>query len=168
MYRKDEPSALFHILHQSHPRQVVKAQAEHGLAGLGSPMLLLTLFRGEREERQWSQRELAKAMGLAPATVAASLKTLERDGYVARAADDRDARRNRVTLTGKGREAVEACGRAFRSVDEQMLSGFSRQEREQLTGFFSRMLENLGGPPDYPPPPDCVPDLSQTPGKERP
>ncbi len=160
MYRKDEPSALFHILHQSHHRQVMRAQAEHGLAGLGSPMLLLTLFRGEREGRQWSQRELAKAMRLAPATVAASLKTLERDGYVARRADRDDARKNVVTLTSKGAQAVEACGRAFRSVDEQMLSGFAPEERERLSGYFWRMLENLGGPPDFPPPPpDCVPDL---------
>ncbi len=108
-------------------------------------------------------------MRLAPATVAASLETLERDGYVARRADRADARKNVVTLTSKGAQAVEACGRAFRSVDEQMLSGFAPEERERLSGYFGRMLENLGGPPGYlPPPPGCVPDLPDTPRKEEP
>jgi len=167
MYRGDEPSALFHGLHQAHRRQVFAEQAARGVGDLGAPMLLLALLDGERQGRVYSQRELARQVRVSPATVAVSLKTLERDGYVERSADDRDARRNRVHLTDKGRRTVEVCAAVFRSVDEKMLSGFSDGEREQLTGFFRRMLENLGGPPDFPPPPPgCVPDLPKTPGKE--
>ncbi len=144
---------MFHALHHAHRRQVMKAQAAHGLEDLGSPMLLVTLFVGESEGKTYSQRELAGAMRRSPATVAVALKPLERNGYICRKSDERDSRRNLVELTDKGREAVEVCGRAFRSVDETMLEGFSPAEREQLSGFFLRMLENLGGPPDCPPPP---------------
>ena len=82
-------------------------------------MLLLMLLESERQGCACSQRELAGRMRLAPATVAVSLKSLERQGYVERSTDDRDARRNLVRLTEKGREAVEVCGQVFRSVDER-------------------------------------------------
>jgi len=128
-------------------------------------MLLMVLLRAETEGKVCSQREVAKVLRLAPATVAVSLKSLEREGYVQRRTDERDARRNRVSLTEKGRQAVELCGRAFREVDEQMLAGFTPQERQQLSGFLRRMMENLGGPPECPPPP---PDFTSAPGKEEP
>lgn len=154
MYERHEPSALFHGLHHAHKRRVMEEQAGRGLGDLGSPMLLLSLFSAEAAGEQWSQRDVARTMRLSPATVAVALKTLERDGYVERRADERDQRKNRVTLTDKGRRAVERCGESFRAVDERMLAGFSAQEKEQLTGFFTRMIDNLGG---VEPPPFCPP-----------
>lgn len=153
MYCADEPSALFHGLHQAHRKRVAEEQAARGLADLGSPMLLLVLLHAQLQGLEYSQREVAKIMRLSPATVAVSLKSLERAGYVERRADERDARRNRVALTPKGREAVTVCGTLFRAVDGQMLSGFTPQEQVQLTGFLTRMLNNLGGAPDFPAPP---------------
>lgn len=158
MYDRHEPSALFHGLHHAHKRRVMEEQAARGVGDLGSPMVLLSLLSAERAGEQWSQRDVARTLRLSPATVAVSLKPLERDGYVERSADERDQRRNRVTLTDKGRKAVEKCGESFRAVDERMLAGFSPQEREQLTGFFERMIQNLGGMEE---PPFCRP------GKER-
>ncbi len=151
MYDKSRPSALFHGLHHAHKRRVAEEQAARGLGDLGAPMLLLSLFYAETAGERWSQRDVARTLRISPATVAVSLKTLERNGYVARSADERDARRNRVSLTDKGRRAVEKCGESFRAVDERMLGGFSPEEKAQLTGFFHRMIENLGGmePPPF-------------------
>lgn len=158
MYEKHEPSALFHGLHHAHKRRVMEEQAGRGVGELGSPMLLLSLFYAETAGEQWSQRDVARTMRISPATVAVSLKTLERDGYVKRSADERDQRRNRVELTEKGRQAVEKCGESLRAVDERMLSGFTPEEKAQLTGFFTRMIDNLGGveePPFCPPGKGC-------------
>lgn len=158
MYDRYEPSALFHGLHHAHKRRVMEEQANRGVGDLGAPMLLLSLFSAETTGEQWSQRDVARTMRLSPATVAVSLKTLERDGYVERAADERDTRRNRISLTDKGRRAVEKCAESFRAVDERMLSGFTQAEREQLTGFFKRMIDNLGGveaSPFCPPGKEC-------------
>lgn len=168
MYREDEPSALFHGLHRAHHRRVSEAQADQGVGSLGSPMLLIVLLESERQGEACSQRDIARRMRLAPATVAVSLKSLERQGYVERSTDDRDARRNQVRLTDKGRKAVDICGKVFRSVDEQMLLGFDSQEREQLTDFFRRMMENLGSPPDCLPPPGFEPGQTVDPQKEEP
>lgn len=155
MYQRHEPSALFHGLQHAHKRQVMEEQARRGLGGLGAPWLLISLLHAESAGQRWSQRDVARTLRLSPATVAVSLKTLERDGYVARSTDERDARRNWVSLTDKGRDAVEKCGEGFRAVDERMLRGFTPEEREQLSGFFIRMSENLGG---IDPPPFCPPE----------
>lgn len=155
MYEKYEPSALFHGLHQAHGRRVMEERVSRGVGDLNAPWLLMTLSHAESGGRRWSQRDVARTMRISPATVAVSLKTLERDGYVERSADERDARRNRIALTDKGKRAVKLCGESFRAVDERMLSGFSREERGQLTGFFNRMIENLGG---IEPPPFCPPE----------
>ena len=58
----------------------------------------------------------------------------------------KDARRNRVMLTDKGRAAVEGCQAAFQAVSERMLAGFTREERDQLLALRRRMLENLRRP----------------------
>ena len=145
MYHRNGPSALFHSLHHAHKRRVAEALASRGLADLSAPWLLVSLLHAEADGRPWSQRDVARQMELSPATVAVSLKALERGGYVARAADERDARRNRVSLTEKGAEAVRLCVESFQSVDEGMLSGFTPEEAEQLSGFLTRMTTNLGG-----------------------
>lgn len=154
MYQKDGPSALFHGLHHAHKRRVVEEQAARGVGDLGAPMLLLSLFSAEAAGERWSQRDVARTLRISPATVAVSLKTLERDGYVERRTDEQDARRNRISLTDKGRRAVALCGESFQAVDERMLKGFTPEEKTQLTGFFTRMIENLGGvePPPFIPP----------------
>lgn len=155
MYRKDEPSALFHALHHAHRRTVREEQKARGVGDLGAPMLLMSLLGAEQKGVPLSQRELARLLRLSPPTVAVSLKPLERNGYVTRTVDERDARRNLVQLTDKGRRAVGLCGESFRAVDEQMLAGFTPAEKEQLSGFLGRMIENLGGAeePPFPPPP---------------
>ena len=148
MQYTDEPNVLFHFLHHAHHRRVNEEW------DVGAPMLLAALYNSEKEGRTLSQRELARALRLSPATVAVSLKNLEGKGYLLRITDEGDQRRNRIHLTEKGRNAVERGTEAFQAVEEQMLAGFSGEEKERLTGFFVRMLENLGArEEDGPPPP---------------
>ena len=139
MQYTDEPNVLFHFLHHAHHRRVNEEWNARGLGDVGAPMLLAALYNSEKEGR---------------ATVAVSLKNLEGKGYLLRITDEGDQRRNRVHLTEKGRNAVERGTEAFQAVEEQMLAGFSGEEKERLTGFFVRMLENLGArEEDGPPPP---------------
>ena len=162
MYDKTEPSVLFHSLHHAHKRQVMAEQRARGAGDLGSPLILLTLYYMECKGQKLSQRELAKRLRLSPATVAVSLKSMEKGGYVSREPDEADQRRNLVSITPKGKETMELCGQAFRAADQEMLSDFTPEEKEQLTGFFIRMLKNLGVTdpekerPPFPPPP-CDP-----------
>lgn len=148
---------IFHALFRARSNAIQAEMTARGVGDIGSPQILMVirdLSRGGGHPP--SQRELADRLHVSPATVAASLKSLERNGYVERSADPEDARRNRLAITRKAEEALEAGWAVFRAVDEAMLSGFSPEEIEALNAFHSRMLENLyriGGEADG----DCPP-----------
>lgn len=158
MYDKTGPSVLFHSLHHAFKRQVDAEQRAQGVEDLGAPIILLTLYYTDRKGQKLSQRELARRLRLSPATVAVSLKSMEKGGYVTRETDETDQRRNLVSITDKGKETLERCNRAFRAADERLFADFTPREKEQLTGFFIRMLRNLGVTdpekerPPFPPP----------------
>ena len=157
----DERSGIiFHQLLRAHHNAHMAALADRGLRDIGSPHLLVTLSHYPDDPDQApTQKELADQLHIAPPTITASLKVLERQGYVARRTDERDSRRNRISITQKGRDALNAGMQAFQQVDDAMFRGFTPEEREQVQSFHQRMLDNLyqiGGARDAepcPPPP---------------
>lgn len=155
----ERPGMVFHQMLRAHHNAHMAALADLGLRNIGSPHLLVTLAHYPDDPAQApTQKELADRLHIAPPTIAASLKCLERQGYVARRTDEKDSRRNRISITQKGRDALDSGMRAFQQVDDAMYRGFSPEEREQVQAFHQRMLENLyqiGGDKDAecPPPP---------------
>ena len=144
---------LFHDVHRAHRRAILAALARLGLQDVGQPKALMLL--SSLREGLISQRKLADALHISPATMAASLKSLERRGYVTKQADQRDGRCKLVRITQKGIDAVQRCHDAFDTVDRQLYAGFTPQEMEQVKDFHRRMLRNLyaiGGDQD---PPGC-------------
>ncbi|MBR4098403.1 MAG: MarR family transcriptional regulator [Clostridium sp.] len=140
-----EMELLARQINQAH-RAAIQTELNHaGLNEVGHPMLLSILKSGEDspEERCFAQRELAEFLHISPAAVANSLKSLEKGGYIRREPGQADARRNRVLLTEKGRQAVDGCEQAIVTVSQRMLIGFSEEERQQLLSFRKRMLRNL-------------------------
>ena len=134
-------------------------------ANVSSPHVLVELskYPGGPDQAP-TQKELADRLHSAPATIAASLKCLERQGYVARRTDEKDSRRNRISITRKGRDVLAAGLWVFQQVDDAMFSGFTPAEREQVSRFHRRMLDNLyqiGGSRESGccplPPPDDIP-----------
>ncbi len=142
-----ELEMLARQINQAHRAAVQAELNAAGLGEIGHPLLLTILQSscGQDPEGQChAQRDLAQLLHISPAAVATSLKSLEKGGYIRREPGE-DARKNRVILTQKGREAVEGCQSAFNAVSQRMLFGFSPQEREQLLSFRRRMLQNLRG-----------------------
>ena len=159
---ESEPGMLLHQLMRAHHNACTASLSRRGLRDVCSPRLLLELFHcADAPEQAPTQRELADRLHCSPPTIAASLKVLERQGYVERRTDEKDSRRNRISITQKGRDAIRAAMDGFRKVDEHMYHGFSPEERELVYGFHRRMLENLyqiGGDRDAPPPPPPPPE----------
>lgn len=151
---------VFHSLFRAHHNAAHAGLNRSGVGNIGSPRLLVAL-RDQREQgRTPSQRELADRLHVSAATIATSLKSLERNGYVARCTDPADCRRNLISITDKGVAALVASGKVFDEVDEFMFSGFSEEEISLLNGFHLRMLNNLyeiGGDQDAPCPPPPPP-----------
>lgn len=155
---ENESGVLLHQLMRAHHNASMAALNRRGLGDIGSPRLLWELFRYPDDPAQApTQKELADRLHSAPPTIAASLKVLERQGYVIRRTDERDTRRNRISITPKGRDAIRAGMAAFKQVDGYLYHGFSPEERELVYSFHRRMLENLyqiGGDKKNEPPPD--------------
>ena len=132
-------------VHQAHRSAVGEEMARRGLQDV-NPMILAILKHMEQTQPQsFSQRDMARALDISPAAVTNSLKSREKSGYVSRAPEQEDARRNRVELTEKGRLAVEECEQAFLAVSRRMLAGFTPEEQALLVEFRGRMLNNLRG-----------------------
>jgi len=140
---KTMPGILFHAVHRARVNAVNAELHARGLSDLGSPMILFILDHHGKQGEIASQRDLARALHVSPATIATSLKSLERLGYVEKRVDEQDARRNRVIITEKGVEAVKACFAVFEEIDRRMLEGFSSQEQETLNLLHTKILNNL-------------------------
>lgn len=140
----DDFGLLFRQLHLAHFNACMTALSAQGLKNIGSPRLLFQLSQyPDDPSAAPSQKELARQLRVSPATIATSLKSLERAGYVTRRTDERDARCNRISITKKGRDTVEASKEAFQKVNKHMYAGFSPEERELVKQFHQRMLDNL-------------------------
>lgn len=140
---------LEHQLHQAHRNAIQAELSAAGLQEIGHPMLLCILRSYEHRDpagQLQAQRELADLLNISPAAVTTSLKSLERSGYIHREPGPGDARRNRVTLTEKGRQAVDRCADCLDRVTGRMFAGFQPRERELLAAFYQRMLQNLQHP----------------------
>nr|MBP3599114.1 MarR family transcriptional regulator [Eubacterium sp.] len=120
-----------------------RAKVEKAFEGTGlhraQHRTLMVLSRNEYQ----SQVELAKALEVSTATLAVSLKKLERDGYIQKTAKAEDSRAKFVTLTDKGKEVVEKSRTIFEAIDTQAILDFSEEELVQLRSYLKRIYENL-------------------------
>ncbi len=89
-----------------------------------------------------TQREIARFFCIDPSAVSRMLDSLERGGFIT-SAPGRDRRSKMVQLTESGRAAIEVWDGACDHVDEQMVDGFTPEERAQLDGLLDRLVANL-------------------------
>lgn len=101
------------------------------------------LMRLSQKDPITSQRELADAMSISPAAVTATLKWLEKEGYISRSMGTDDNRRNNVHITEAGRTKVEESHRIFDAMDQQAFDGFSQEELDTLMSLLHRVADNL-------------------------
>lgn len=134
---------VFQSLFRAYYNAMQARLIREGIRDIGSPRLLLVLRDCQIKGEIPSQRELADLLHLSTASIATSLKSLERNGYVKRNIDPTDSRKNQISITQKGLEALENGRKVFEEVDQVMLSGFSEEEVAILNKFHLRMLENL-------------------------
>ena len=107
----------------------------------GQPKLLRSLYmRGA-----CSQRRLADDNEIDPAAVSRMVDALVRAGLVVRQPSPGDRRSGLVALTPEGRARFLAWEERCMALEEQMLSGFSPQERAQLADYLARAYRNMGG-----------------------
>ena len=77
------------------------------------------------------------------ATIAVSLKKLEKGGYIRRLVDQEDNRCNQICITDKGRKVVEDSVKIFRRIECRMFEGFSENDMKVLGELLDRIYGNL-------------------------
>ncbi|MGG4453771.1 MarR family winged helix-turn-helix transcriptional regulator [Brevibacillus porteri] len=105
----------------------------------GQPILLMRLI----EKDGMIQRELARKIGVKPATLTVMINRMAKSGLVERREDERDQRISRVYLTDKGRMATKHVKEVLRVIEENCFIGFSEEEKDVLRGLLDRMHSNL-------------------------
>ena len=134
-------SRLHRTLTRHHRCRHHRIASELGLY-YGQPVILLLLA----DHPQISQTELAERLHNTPASVAVSVKRMEKAGWLTKTPDPADARRNVLQLTDAGLALAHRCRTAWDAVDRQLYVGFTQEEMDVLADLFSRMDENLTRP----------------------
>lgn len=123
------------LIHRYH---IVKSAQKAGLY-YGQPMILEYI----KEHDLCTQKELADSLHISPASVATSIKRLEKSGFVKRSTDKDDTRKNRLSLTYKGLKTLADFRFICDETDKKMFQGFSEAECELLCNFLQRLYNNL-------------------------
>ena len=89
------------------------------------------------------QARLACGLHVSAPTLTALVDTVSERGLVERQAHPDDRRRRLVVLTDEGRSQLERTPHVGRTVGQRMLTGFTRDERDQLAALLQRCAENL-------------------------
>jgi DNA-binding MarR family transcriptional regulator len=90
-----------------------------------------------------SQQELETALLIDANSVVLLLNELEAAGLSVRRRDPHDRRRHVVELTPTGRVAVERAEKARESLEDEILSDFSPEDRATLRKLLRRVLDGL-------------------------
>ena len=134
----EELSRLDRQMHRYHRCCHQKAVGRLGLH-YGQPLMLMILL----EEQPLYQKELAHRMNVSPASVTVSVRRMEKNGWITKAANQEDMRYTEIRLTEKGVEIAQVCRQELERINREKYADFTPEEREQLADFYRRMSRNL-------------------------
>ncbi len=137
--RVRKATMLFNANNRRHKRVFGKFVADLGISN-SQHRLLMHLYRTDCAP---SQTQLARTFEVSSAAIAASLKNLEKSGYIRRCAAVEDSRYNEIALTDKGLELVRQTHSIFTSADVAMFNSFSPEELESFIACLEKMKTAL-------------------------
>lgn len=90
-----------------------------------------------------SQNDIARVMDVSAATIAVSLKKLEKEGYINKEMDEGDNRFNKISITEKGNRVVEQSKQIFEASERKVFDGFTEKEKFALSLLLQKLEANL-------------------------
>ncbi|MBR4286091.1 MAG: MarR family transcriptional regulator [Clostridia bacterium] len=121
-----------------HRYRITKSASSVGLY-FGQPMILDYVLQHDA----CTQKELAEAMHISAASIAVSIKRIEKAGLITRTPDETDSRKNHLSVTQKGKDAFMEFRKICDATDEAMFRDFTPEERETLHRLLVRLHNNL-------------------------
>jgi DNA-binding MarR family transcriptional regulator len=98
-----------------------------------------------RDHGELTQQSLCGHLHLDPTNVVAILNELEQRGYATRRRDPEDRRRHLVEVSRKGIAVIEKVSEVMDGVEDDLLDGLERGERDQLEGLLTSIWERSDG-----------------------
>jgi DNA-binding MarR family transcriptional regulator len=130
---------FFRLWRASHERTAEALES----VGLTPPLFALLNVLGAR--RGAIQQEIGQLMGIDPSTMVSLIDQLESAGLAKRRTHPKDRRAREVSITPKGRRALERARGLAKRVEDDVLRGLSAAERGQLLTLLRRAL--VSAPP---------------------
>ena len=90
-----------------------------------------------------SQKDIASHQHVSTATIAVTLKKLEKGGYISRVMDKADNRFNQICITDRGKEVVDISRQVFQKVEQALFESFTDEELRVFDGFLDRTRLNI-------------------------
>ncbi|HXB16604.1 MAG TPA: MarR family transcriptional regulator [Solirubrobacteraceae bacterium] len=134
---------LFRLWRASHTRTADALSA----VGLTPALFALLNVLGTRDGA--IQQELSADMAIDPSAMVTLIDELEGAGLAERRRRPNDRRAWEVTITPKGRRALERSRRAAAEVEDEVLSGLTAAERNELLSLLRRALGSVPAPPPW-------------------
>ncbi|TSD11204.1 MarR family winged helix-turn-helix transcriptional regulator [Curtobacterium sp. KBS0715] len=105
---------------------------------------VLSALRRAGEPYELSPKTLLQQTLVSSGTMTNRVDRLAARGFVGRRTDPKDGRGILVSLTGKGRVAVDAAIADLLAAERDILSGVSADQQGQLAGLLRRLILGLG------------------------
>lgn len=136
--KNDTLNNLFVRVRHTHHQRAVKLFEEVGL-NYGQPPIIFDLW----EKDGLTQKELAQRRNLSPATITATLKRMEKAGWITRSTDNEDSRISRVYLTAKGKQIQGPLEEKRRQLEDETFEGFTDVEKILMRRLLLQIWDNL-------------------------
>lgn len=89
------------------------------------------------------QKDLEEGFGITRSTVSKVVNLMVQKGLVERTSVDYDARLKKLSLTDKSKELIDYMHEDHEKMEQVLTSGFSDEEKKQLSAYIERMKNNL-------------------------
>ncbi len=89
-----------------------------------------------------SQAALSRTCGIDRSDVVATINELAEQGFVERAVDASDRRRNTITITPAGVERLHRLDAVIAEIQDVVAAPFSAEERDELVRLLTKLLEH--------------------------
>jgi DNA-binding MarR family transcriptional regulator len=140
---RSRPGLLLALLGNEAMRRLRAAHTAHNLKPRQFQILGLLHDHGGL-----AQGDLMREMDVDPSILVTLLNPLEADGLVSRERDQADRRRHLVTLTRKGKRALDSASRAQKETEDELFASLGDDQREQLGALLIALRDGLAGASD--------------------
>jgi MarR family transcriptional regulator, transcriptional regulator for hemolysin len=123
--------------------KAVRSYLEQRLAAAGSSFAVWTVLFALTAKGPLIQRELAELLNVEGPTLTRHLARMEAEGLIERHRTSTDRRAAIVRLTETGKATYARLRGIVSTGGDAVLKGFSPGEIEELTGYLTRLIQNV-------------------------